>query len=517
MKHSLKSSGGEVEFCRRSASDTRTVRRLKRRFSIPTDCRSASYSSFGRPDRDESNGTHDHDPNPIPLSLRAEDGRNDRFHLCFKVCTAIADDEDDATNFIFHLGGPPSHQRMGHDMFSRIFTIARHQGKGHRLEVRQRAFSDGSASLPPPLFTGLLKLWRLPASNGKIHIQVSADLFLNVNRALNHQRARLRRGQRGAIFRNETPAISRPYPADNLAPLALSPREHDNARSEYIKQAVTALFGDVRRAASVSEAMGSGTISITGRPGDFSLREVETCWDIGGTGFDANHVLDAIAPALREWGGARGWEGNERNSTVEFLKSERLGVYAKSDNRLRLEIRHRPPKGKDRYTAQNLHELICTMDFFRERAANRINSLLGPLRARLAACVPERDWTAYAFEWGACCGNSEASKVVLRLLTLEGRIFGGRFMDHIPEWNRIKRKAITHGLLRFEGKAYRPSMPASADSTFTSLGNLARFPGHNTETHPVSESPNSPTPRRIVREWNRIPPSPPFFPDALPV
>jgi hypothetical protein len=421
----------------------------------------------------------------------------------------IADDEEDATNFIFHLGGPPSDQRMGHGLFSRFFTIARHQGKGHRLEVSERAFSDGSATLLPPLFTGHLKLWRMAASNGKIHIQVFADVSLNVNRALNHQRAKLRRGQGGAIFRSETPAIRAPYPSDNFAPLALSPWEHDNARSEYIKQTVAALFGDVRRAASVSEAMGSGTISIAGRPGDFSLREVETCWDIGGTGFDANRVLDAIAPALREWGGVRGWAGNERNTTVEILKSVRLGVYAKLDDRLRLEIRHRPTKGKDRYTAQNLSELIRTMDFFREQAANRLNSRLGPLRACLAAYVPERDWTAYALEWGACCGSSEASKAVLRLLMLEGRIFGGRYMDHIPEWSRIKRKAVARDLLRFEGNAYRPSMPSSEESTFTSVANLTPLPGHITETQPVCKSPDSPTPRRIVREWNRIPPSPP--------
>jgi hypothetical protein len=334
-------------------------------------------------------------------------------------------------------------------------------------------------------------------------------LFLNVNRALNHQREKLESRQDGAIFKRLNPAQHSPTMADNLAPLVLCPNEHDNARAEYIKQTVAAIRADVHRAAGVSDASGSRGIIVTGRPTGFALWEVETCWDIGGAGFDARRALESITPLVRLWGGRRGWEGNEGSITTVVTDSERLVIYAKEDNRLRFEIRHRPTHGKKPYTAPSVSGLIAKLDEFRRMAAQTINRHWGPIHARLTRPTHRWDWTAFALEWGACCGNSDASKAILGMLMREQRFFGGRDLEYIHGWANMKRKARDRGLLRFENGAYHPTMPGGNGRTLTSFDDSASLPGHNPETHSVASVPKSLTPIRKRRDGIRLPPCPP--------
>lgn len=272
---------------------------------------------------------------------------------------------------------------------------------------------------------------------------------------------------------------------------------------------MAALMADVRRAARISMGMGSIRINVTGQPEEFSLRKVETCWDIGGAGFDAQQVLKNLTPTLREWGARRVTEGNAGSITIEFTDSEKLVVYAKTPNRLRMEIRHSPPKGNIPYTAPTIEGILAKMNEFRCLAAKRINKLLGPLRARLAAPLAEWDWCPYALEWGACCGNSDESRAILETLMREGRILGGKYVECVSGGAKLLRKARDRGLLRHELGAFHPIMPGGAEPSLTSFGNAASFLGHKTETQPIQETQKIPTTRRIVRELNRIPPSPP--------
>ena len=494
---------------------TKTIRRLVRRGFSTTAGAPQQPSSLRRPEDDEINGSNTDACNILPAIIHECDGRNDKVHIHCKICTVTCDTEEDERDFKFHLGGPPSSQREDLGQFSRLFTIASHQGNGNRFEIRSKPFICGGVKWQPPLFSGKSWIKRIRRDDGKITIFINADLYLNVNRALNHQRKKLANQSPDAIFANHGPVKKGLCGGDNLAPLVLRPGEHDNARSRYIKQIMNALRSDVRRAARVSEGAGSEGIVVTGGPSDFSLRYLETCWDVGGAGFDACRALESITPAVREWGGRETCEGNRGSITTHFSDSEWLAVYAKTSDRLRFEIRHRPTCGKKSYTAKSITGIIAKMDEFRSMAARRINSLLGPLRARLAAPRSQQAWESFVLDWGACCGNTEASKAILGILQRENRILGGKYIECIPRGEKLLRKARDAGLVHHEHGAYRPNI-GSEGNALTSSDNPASFPGHDNETQSDASVPKSPTPIRIVRERRGIPPSPPSDWHAVP-
>jgi hypothetical protein len=256
---------------------------------------------------------------------------------------------------------------------------------------------------------------------------------------------------------------------------------------------------------------GSEESTVSGKPTDFSLREVETCWDIGGVGFDAIQALAEISPALNEHGGKKGWEGNSGTMTLQFSKWESLVIYAKAPDRLRFEIRHRPTKGNRRYSSPSLAETIGKMNLFRQLATAKLNSVLPFLRSPLAASRTVNEWQAYAMAWGDCCGNSDASKALFQILRQNGRIQGGKCVECIERGADLIRKARDAGLIQNTLGAFRPNFSDEPMLALTHLDISSPFPGHNTETQPVASVPNSPTPIRKRSGQVGVPPCPPWL------
>jgi|TARA_B110000037_G_scaffold213561_1_gene268204 hypothetical protein len=305
--------------------------------------------------------------------------------------------KEDLNSFILHLGGCPTDQRGEHDLFSKLFNVAPYNGDSKELKIRSKPLAIGRQILTPPLFSGRLKFYRgsLPDQSGKIAVLITAHLSLNVNRALNHRRRELATRQPDAIFASSELVEKGLCGRDNLAPLSLSPGEHDAALSEYIKQVFAALNADVRRAARVADSAGSEGVCVSESTGTFSLRQVETCRDVGGAGFDAPQALEGLSPVLREYGGKSGWEGNEGAVRLFGNSAEELVVYAKTPQRLRLEIRHNPPKGKTPYTAETVDALIEKLDEFRQKAASKLNPILRAIEARQTRCRTGEGWDSY--------------------------------------------------------------------------------------------------------------------------
>lgn len=404
----------------------------------------------------ESPETHAAPKNWIPASITASEGRNDKLHIVCQIATVVCDTKDDVRSFVLHCGAAPLKQRNEHEFFSKLFTMASLNGDGSKLEARSSPMDCGGQIFRPPLFAGKLKFRRMTRNDGKIAVFVTADLFLNVNRALNHRRAELVIGGQYAILTTSAAIKRGCCGSDNLAPFDIDPNEHDNARTKHIRTTMEAVFSDVKRAAVCAENAGSEGVKVSGHPADFSLREVETCWDIGGVGFDAFQALADITPALKEHGGKRGWEGNAGTVTIEFSKWERLVVYAKAPDRLRFEIRHFPTNGNRPYCSPALAETIVKLNGFRELAATKVNGVLASLRNRLAASRAGSEWEAYAMAWGACCGNSYASKALFKILRQNGRIQGGKCVECIAGGDKLLRKARDADLIENSSGAFRP-------------------------------------------------------------
>ncbi len=455
--------------------------------------------------------THTAPKNWIPASITASEGRNDKLHISCQIATVVCDTKDDVRSFVLHCGAAPLKQRNEHEFFSKLFTTAPLNGDGSKLEARSTLMECGGEILRPPLFAGRLKFRRMTRNDGKIAVFVTADLFLNVNRALNHRRAELVMGGQDAILTTSAAIKRGCCGGDNLAPFDLEPDEHDHARKMHLKTTMAAILADLKRAAECAEDAGSEGVRVIGYPADFSLREVETCWDIGGVGFDAFQALADITPALREHGGKRGWEGNAGTVTIEFSKWERLVVYAKAPDRLRFEIRHFPTKGNRPYCSSDLAETIGKLNGFRDLAATKVNGLLASLSNRLAASRTESEWEAYAMAWGACCGNSDASKALFKILRQNGRIQGGKCVECIADSEKLLRNARKADLIENSCGAFRPIFSNEPMLSLTHLDNSASFLGHRTETQTVVSVPNSPTPIRKRSGQVGVPPCPPFL------
>lgn len=396
-------------------------------------------------------------------------------------------------------------------MFSKLFTTASRNGDGNRLDFRSSVMRCGGQDFQPPLFTGELRFRRVPLPGGSVEVFVTADLCLNMNRALNHRRLELAEGAEDAIFESAAPVKLGLCGNDNLAPFDLENGEHDRARGAYFTAVIDAIYADVKRAAETAEEAGSEMVEVRERPGSFSLREVETCWDIGGDGLDAVQALADITPGLREHGGKQGWEGNAGTVTVNFSEWERLVVYAKTPDRLRFEIRHFPPSGNLPYSAPTIAGMLAKLDSLRESAADRLNGILSFLEGRLAASRTAVEWEAYAMAWGACCGVSGPATALFRILRQYGRIYGGKRIQCVQGGEALLRKAKDAGLISHSHGAFRPVFPNAPDAALTGFDSSAFILGHNSETQPVPVCSAFPRKIRNGRERKQIPPSPPFF------
>lgn len=465
--------------------------------------------SIRRPAGYERTETHGNTRQWIPSTVTEQDGRNDKIHFVCDIATVKCETREDAASFVLHCGAAPVPQRGEHELFSKLFTTASLNGEGNRLKVRSSVMCCGGQDFQPPLFTGELRFRRVFLPSGSVEVFVTADLCLNVNRALNHRRAELASVGQEAVFESAAPVERGLCSNDNLAPLNLAIGEHDNARAAFFASAIHAIFCDVKRAALAAEDAGSESVQVTGNPGEFSLREVETCWDIGGAGFDAVQALADITPGLFEYGGKQGWEGNAGTVTARFSKWERLAAYAKAPNRLRFEIRHYPQNGNWPYSALTIAEMLAKLDGLRESAANKLNGVLSFLEGQPAASRTAGDWEAYAMAWGACCGVSGPATALFRILRQYGRIYGGKRIQCVQGGEELLRKAKDAGLIRQSHGAFRPVFPNAPDVALTDFDSSALIPGHNSETQPVPVCSAFPRKIRNGRERKQIPPSPP--------
>ena len=443
------------ESARRANSPSAGVQAVRQRTR-----KASNPPSIRHPDAYENRDTETAPVPQIPASIIESDGRNDKVRIVCDLATVTFQTEDDLNSFVFHCGGAPKDQRGEHELFSKLFNIARNNGFTNTVKIRESTLRYDGQIFRAPLFTGKLTLRKMQnprmGVESQIVASIRADLCLNMNRALNHRRTELHDLSPSAIFKSADSTALGLCGNDNVAPLQLFNGEHDNARRHLFNTVINALFEDIQRAASASEASGSEMVNVALNLGNFSLQDVETCWDIGSLNFDAVKTLADIKPKIQECGGKRGWEGNAGTLTVEFSQSERLVVYAKSTNRIRFEIKQYPTKGKTRYSAPTINGLIGILDTMRKSAAKRINKILSFIADHSNTSVAASDWESYAIRWGHRMGISQPSLELYRLLRRHERVIGGRFVQCIQGAAALLRKARDAGLLRHQNNAYRP-------------------------------------------------------------
>lgn len=189
---------------RRANSESTGVQAIRPRTRTET-----ASPSIRRPDAYEDTDTGTALIQRIPTSVTESEGRNDKVHIACDIATVFCATDDDLTNYVFHCGGAPKNQRGDHESFSKLFNSAPNNGFTNRLKIRASTLRHDNQTFPAPLFTGKSTFLKTPNSIaedcGRIVVSVRADLCLNINRALNHQRAELNSNSVNAIFKNVSP------------------------------------------------------------------------------------------------------------------------------------------------------------------------------------------------------------------------------------------------------------------------------------------------------------------------
>jgi hypothetical protein len=311
---------------------------------------------------------------------------------------------------------------------------------------------------------------------------------------------------------------------DNVIPDILLEPARKYGTFRYFRAVYGGIESELKRASATLDGLPMpGNI----RTENFSLRRVETYWEFSAS--DAVTLVKKLAPALgvyhknsrnREHGADFETVGNAPTITLFLSAGESIRVYAKTADRIRFEVIHKPkeqngliPGG---YSSPTLETCMGKLDTLKQKAALRVNQVLAFL-AEWAEETPQdrASESRYASQWFQRLGFSDASECLLELLRINGRIVSGQYLP--KELNCMVKRAKEEGLVFYDehASALYPvkigtPLPISGHSLTGAAAEHTSL-GHNTETHPVVSTPKIPYPTRKRREVNRIPPSPPLW------
>ena len=470
------------------------------------------------------------------LRVSSSNGRHDKIEIHAKYNLPDLDDEEELFALRRHLGAPPKNLREeeNRDVYGRLLTVAPSNGEGRILKFRKEDLREGEAAIPAPLLEGKTTVSGKP-SGGQISTTATAYAHLNPSRAINRNAAGL------AHDSEEDPLLGRTEEhflrgldgEDNLIAKGVTQAAYREMEEDYLYAAVEGIRDDLSRAfrlsqgsLELSEDMGGAAIrpSSPVRLERLSLRTLETYWEM--TVEDAPRFLERITPTLKAFHskhrerehGARldhasdvVSEGNAKSVRLFLSKGEEIQVYAKEQNRIRFEVRHKPGDNprllEVGHTAGNLERLREKMDQLRERACERINLLLEFLETWQDSTPGEFASTpAFVLQWTDILGRGDDSIRLLENLCSAGRIVGGR---SLPESQQaLLKKAKKTGLVSSNGRGlYRPNPEVDGLTLSENTPNVSYTPvTQASQSGDVSRSFSTPENAGV-----RVPPSPCFM------
>ena len=489
---------------------------------------SGNFSSSIRRPRADKTGAQSTSWEPAKAWIcKVCNARFDKVSVRVELGNVESGSPDDLTSFRFHLGGPPAAQQCAgaEDQFSHIYCVAPNVGATSRpLEVRSRETEYAGVILPPPLWGGQLFVSHGSAVKSRLLSRVHARFDLNPSRAINHLGDGLAKPQvktAGPLSRKHKGIVRGLCGNDNVVPQGLTGQQHDKWTLAYIEGVLGATLHDIRRAAKIADDAGAEFISANGTGlNSLSLRYAETYWEYPCC--DAVALVHALEPVATAYGRevcsrlhpcetAR--EGNCRSITIRLSNAEEISIYAKTQNSVRLEVRHKPPGGNllpGGYQTTSVDGFVTKLRSLREKAAGILNGFLAFLRER-PSIAPQTPAVAsrYAARWGDLMGAGEPSLALLALFQAQGSVRGGACVECIPEADKLLRKARDAGLIRHAYGAYFPVHLDSCGKELTHLDNEAIQLGPNIGAQTAPAGSVTPSFSMPASKRERSLPSPP--------
>ena len=475
---------------------------------------------------DDGNGTQDRDTLP-PFSLNtrvvAKTGLFDHLEISAKHGYVKGANED-IDIFRAYTGAAPKSHRPKDKAHGRLFNRAPFGGTGHKpIEVRQKTSEWGEGPLPPVPLGGRLRTQRpsIPVCEDQFVCNLASDLHLNPSRALNWCPALASEEPlpwEDIVFgrRAEADLTKGLDGDDNVVPSELMGQPAlQQATNRYLEAVYDGIKSELTRAASATDSL-AWALEGTLRNESFRLRHVETYWEFSAP--DAVGLVRRLVPSLRTF--HRRSRLREHALDIEtvngaptvtlYLNAQlRIRVYAKTTDRIRFEVVHRPGG----LSAPDLPGCIQNLHDLRQKAAEKVNQLLSFLTECAEETPQDRAGASgFASQWFMRLDHSPASVSLLERLRVNGRIVWGECLS-LEERNLVRR-AKERGLLLSDSNA-RALYPASMGTALpvpvqplTAADSEPTCLGHNTETQPVPVVLNSPTYASDGREQEGIPLSP---------
>jgi len=457
------------------------------------------------------------------MEIRAEHG--------YFVTSDANDNWEEVDLFRRWAGAAPKDERPEEcsQVYGQLFGVAPDNGRGFRaLKIRGTSTLWGGQCVPPPLFSGKLRTFRNKRPDGRTVCRPVSELRLNPSKALNHSGEKLNSAKappwKDVLFERIDPkGLARGLDGEkNVIPESSLDKAPLRQR-RYIGAVYKAIEAELERA----------SLAIDGLPFDgsfrttkFSPRVVETYWEFSTP--DAVDLVKRLAPSLRAFhrhyrekkhGVQFETIGNAPTLTLFLSAGEAIRVYAKTADRIRFEVIHRPkdqnslmPGGYSAPTRKDLGEKLHNL---RKRAAKRVNQLLAFLSEWAEETPQDRASTArFASRWYQVLGFGDQSERLLDYLRVNGRIVSGQCLP-MEEINALRR-AKEAGLVIHDESA-RAYYPANVGTALPICGHgltdevsAPTNLGHRSETQAVpcglvSDSLSVPEPADL-----RVPPSPPL-------
>jgi len=212
-----------------------------------------------------------------------------------------------------------------------------------------------------------------------------------------------------------------------------------------VKEAVTQELVRATRFASIEEAKQNRFLRDCNNAQKYKLEYCEIAWE-----FQDEHPvrrIDELLPVFRlysqdrvevnEYRVTNVYEGYARSVIARLGNGNQLAVYAKTNRRLRFEVRYRMNRGcapspLSAKTARTQSEMIALVDELKIDAVAKMNTLFSLIRSRSAPALPHSvtPLDLILITIGHCRQNREVAEMILNQLSTRGSV---------PPANKIKK------------------------------------------------------------------------------
>lgn len=410
---------------------------------------------------------------------------------------ALLGSQEDIEAVREHMSVPGEHLRsdpsVNWDAYAKLFN--RPDADGRRaMEFRAGALALGpegqQVSYPPPLWAGF---WKFGPHQGDAGCVTSLDVSINPTRFARSQRYRAipsRPGQYGVV---PSDALNEPrWPQTGEFALDGStnwiPRGHVMAATHgplwrsnlerCFRGLIDCFDGELERVCSVPNWM----IQIARAP-RFNLQYCETYWEFAAD--DAPFEVERIAPILEAYSelqsstrsfplvdSERVRQGHSRSITIQCGQGREVRVYAKTNQRVRFEVKHRmtghngfiitsPVTGRRTgHTARSWEAFAPMVERLGMDAAQTLNSLFAFIQQRLAMHPSSTTPFRLMLRFAQLIQDDAQASILLNLLVMDGQVSRRVLPPSFhPALETLRQAGILQPLANGRGARPRPYEP----------------------------------------------------------